>query len=125
MKVMNDLYTAGKYSRLGLSNYSSWEVARTLEICRKNNWIQPTVYQGMYSCITRQVEEELIPCLRHYGISFYAYSPLGGGILTGKYQFKQNEEKSIAPGRFSGLKMDKVYRDRYWKEDHFEAMEKL
>ena len=39
--------------------------------------------QGMYSAITRQVEQELIPCLRYHNIAFYAYSPLGGGILTG------------------------------------------
>jgi len=125
MRVMNDLYTAGKYSRLGLSNYSSWEVARTLEICRKNNWIQPTVYQGMYSCLTRSVEEELIPCLRHYGISFYAYSPLAGGLLTGKYTYEQAKEKTISVGRFNGVGWDKVYRDRYWKKEYFDQIEGL
>ncbi len=36
---------------------------------------------------------------RHYGMSFYAYSPLGGGILTGKYAFEQEKEKSIITGR--------------------------
>jgi aryl-alcohol dehydrogenase-like predicted oxidoreductase len=36
---------------------------------------------------------------RHYGMSFYAYSPLGGGILTGKYAFEQEKEKSITTGR--------------------------
>ena len=41
--------------------------------------------QGMYSAITRQVEHELIPCLRYHKIAFYAYSPLGGGILTGDF----------------------------------------
>ena len=35
----------GKYKELGLSNYSSWEVARCVEICRKHDWLQPTVYQ--------------------------------------------------------------------------------
>ena len=39
----------------------------------------------MYSAITRQVEHELIPCLRYHKIAFYAYSPLGGGILTGDF----------------------------------------
>ena len=84
-------------------------------------------------------------CSRHYGISFYAYSPLGGGILTGKYQYNDKSENKIVQGRFNGLKMDKVgwsaifyffsltcllctvqvYRDRYWKEEHFQAMETL
>merc|ERR1719357_962230 len=79
----------------------------------------------MYSAVTRQVEDELLPCLRYHGIAFYAYSPLGGGILTGKYKFDQQENKSISKGRFNGIGWDKVYRERYWKEEHFAAMEKL
>jgi hypothetical protein len=40
------LYREGKFKRLGLSNYSAWEVARTMEICAREGWIQPTVYQA-------------------------------------------------------------------------------
>jgi len=125
MKVMNDLHKSGLYSKLGLSNYSSWEVARTVELCRKNDWIVPSVYQGMYSCLTRGVEEELLPCLKHYGISFYAYSPLAGGLLTGKYSYEQEKEKSISVGRFNGVGWDKVYRQRYWKKEYFDQIEGL
>lgn len=71
------------------------------------------------------MEEELIPCLRYHNIAFYAYSPLGGGILTGKYQFQDHGDKTIPKGRFNGVGWDKVYRDRYWKEEHFLSMEKL
>ena len=42
---MNLLYREGAYTRLGLSNYSSWEVARCVEICRKHDWLAPSVYQ--------------------------------------------------------------------------------
>ena len=45
---------------------------------------------------------------RYYDIAFYAYSPLGGGILTGKYKFEENENKAIAKGRFNGIGWDKV-----------------
>jgi len=122
---MDRLHREGKFKQLGLSNYSSWLVNEVVNLCNNNNWVKPTVYQGMYSAITRQVEEELLPCLRYHGIAFYAYSPLGGGILTGKYQFQQQDTKSISKGRFNGIGWDKVYRDRYWKEEHFAAMEKL
>ena len=71
------------------------------------------------------MEEELIPCLRYHNIAFYAYSPLGGGILSGKYQFQDQCDKKIPKGRFNGVGWDKVYRDRYWKEEHFLSMEKL
>ena len=97
----------------------------THSLCQVNNWVKPSVYQGMYSTITRQVEEELIPCLRYHDIAFYAYSPLGGGILSGKYQFQDQSDKKIPKGRFNGVGWDKVYRDRYWKEEHFQSMEKL
>jgi len=125
METMDKLHKEGKFKQLGLSNYSSWLVAEVVNVCKANNWIKPTVYQGMYSTITRQVEEELIPCLRYHGIAFYAYSPLGGGILTGKYKFDQEEGKTISKGRFNGVGWDKVYRERYWKQEHFQAMEKL
>ena len=81
--------------------------------------------QGMYSAVTRQVEAELIPCLRYHNIRFYAYSPLGGGILTGKYNFEQDEQKTIEIGRFNGIGWDKIYRERYWKKEHFDAINRL
>ena len=55
----------------------------------------------MYSAITRQVEFELLPCLKYHGLRFYAYSPLGGGILTGKYKFDMESDNSIDYGRFN------------------------
>lgn len=124
-RVLNDLHREGKFEKLGLSNYSSWEVARCMETCQKNGWLQPSVYQGMYSALTRVIEDELFPCLRHYGIAFYAYSPLAGGLLSGKYKFEQEQEKSISTGRFNGVGWDKVYRQRYWKKEHFDQIEQL
>jgi len=125
LRVMDELHKEGKFKQLGLSNYSAWLVAEVVRECRANSWVQPSVYQGMYSAVTRQVEEELLPCLRYYGLAFYAYSPLGGGILTGKYQFEQEQDKNISKGRFNGVGWDKVYRERYWKREHFEAIENL
>ena len=91
----------------------------------KLNPILSLPLQGMYSAVTRQVEAELIPCLRYHNIRFYAYSPLGGGILTGKYNFEQDEQKTIEIGRFNGIGWDKIYRERYWKKEHFDAINRL
>lgn len=125
LKVIDSLHKEGKFEEFGLSNFSAWLVAEVVNQCKLNKWILPTVYQGMYSAVTRQVESELIPCLRYHGIRFYAYSPLGGGILTGKYKFEQDEQKTIDTGRFNGIGWDKTYRDRYWKKEHFEAIAEL
>lgn len=127
LSAMTELHKEGKFDELGLSNYSSWLVAEVVNICKHRGFVVPTVYQGMYSAITREIETELIPCLRYYKIRFYAYSPLGGGILTGKHRFQDDEEKKIEFGRFNmhNNGWDKVYRDRYWKVEHFNAMEKI
>lgn len=60
---------------------------------KERGWVTPSVYQGMYNVITRGVEAELFPALRKLGMAFYAFNPLAGGFLTGKYQSLQ--EKAI------------------------------
>ncbi|KAJ8260016.1 hypothetical protein GJAV_G00176140 [Gymnothorax javanicus] len=117
----NELHKEGKYKELGLSNYASWEVAEIYCICKHNGWVLPTVYQGMYNATTRQVEKELLPCLRYFGIRFYAYNPLAGGLLTGKYQYQDLD--SQPEGRFFGNSWAQAYRDRYWKKSHFDGID--
>ena len=97
LKACDKLYKQGKFKELGLSNYSSWQVAEVVNLCKTNGWVSPTVYQGMYSAITRSVEKELFPCLKYYGIRFYAYSPLGGGILTGKWKYDAVKDQEAQP----------------------------
>lgn len=122
LQACNKLHKEGKFRELGLSNYASWEVAEIYCICKHNNWVLPTVYQGMYNATTRQVETELLPCLRYFGIRFYAYNPLAGGLLTGKYHF-EDKDGSQPDGRFFGNNWATAYRDRYWKESHFYAID--
>ncbi|XP_051957517.1 aflatoxin B1 aldehyde reductase member 4-like [Xyrauchen texanus] len=122
LQACNELYKEGKFMELGLSNYASWEVAEIYCICKHNNWVLPTVYQGMYNATTRQVETELLPCLRYYGMRFFAYNPLAGGLLTGKYHYEDKDGDQPA-GRFFGNNWAGAYRDRYWKESHFQAID--
>ena len=112
-----EFYQQGKFLRFGLSNFSSWQVAEVAEICRSRGWMMPTVYQGMYNALTRDVERELFPCLRNYGIGFYAYNPLAGGLLTGKHQAFDQSPK---PGRFT---LNDQYATRYWKSDYFNVLD--
>jgi len=126
LEAMNALHQEGKFKKLGLSNYPAWMVVEAVSLCKARGWVVPSVYQGMYSAVTRQVEAELLPCLKYHNIAFYAYSPLGGGLLTGKHKFEEEEAQAIAKGRFNRVGgWDKVYRDRYWKEEHFTAIEEL
>lgn len=111
-----EFHREGKFRDFGLSNFAAWQVAEVVEICRRNGWMQPTVYQGMYNALTRDVEPELFPCLRHYGLRFYAYNPLAGGLLTGKYA---SIEEVPTSGRFA---VRQNYQDRYWKTDYFDVL---
>jgi aflatoxin B1 aldehyde reductase len=82
--------------------------------------VKPTVYQGMYNALTRAVEVELFPCLRKFGIRFYAYNPLAGGMLTGKHADIGAEATST---RFD--KSNEMYRSRYWKPAMFESLQTI
>ncbi|KAH8703402.1 NADP-dependent oxidoreductase domain-containing protein [Talaromyces proteolyticus] len=121
LRAVNDLHKEGLFDRFGISNYMAWEVAQICEICDANDWIKPVVYQGIYNVLLRAVEPELFPCLRHYGMGFYAYNPLGGGFLTGQMEEHTSVEKG---SRFDPeSRQGKRYRQRYWNDAYFKAME--
>ena len=113
------LHAAGRFRRLGLSNYAAWQVADAHHLCRRHGWPLPEVYQGMYNAVTRDVEAELLPCLRHLGMSFYAYNPLAGGLLSGRYV---GAAAVPASGRFHE---QANYVARYWKQSYLNSMEEL
>ena len=117
LEACEKLFRQGKFRDFGLSNYAAWQVVDIWHICNQKGWRAPVVYQGMYNAITRDVERELFPALRTVGIKFYAYNPLAGGFLTGKYLHAQNEPSD---GRFA---LNPAYVGRYWKENHFAAVD--
>ncbi|KAK2760354.1 hypothetical protein FQN54_002424 [Arachnomyces sp. PD_36] len=122
LEEVNKLHSEGRFNRFGISNYPAWEVARICEICEKNGWVKPVVYQGMYHALQRNIEPELFDCLRHYGIALYAFQPLAGGFLTGKYSREQEE---FEPGsRFDPkIVQGEYHRGKYWNEAYFDALD--
>ena len=114
-----EIYQRGGFREFGLSNYAAWQVAEVVETCRRHGWMQPLVYQGMYNALTRDVERELIPCLRNYDMRFYAYNPLAGGLLSGKHLSLDAIPDS---GRFV---TERGYQERYWKQDYFDTLQAL
>ncbi|EPS42423.1 hypothetical protein H072_3646 [Dactylellina haptotyla CBS 200.50] len=125
LRELNKMHQEGKFNRIGISNYMAWEVAQICEICNRNGWVKPSVYQGIYNAFHRGAEAELFPCLRKYGISFYEYNPLAGGYLTDRYQRGQTY---FEPGtRFDpqNKKQSDAYNYRYWKDEYFDALDIL
>lgn len=82
------------------------------------------MYQGLYNVFSRRVEDEFIPCLRHYKISFYAYAPLAGGVMTGKYDRDQTDFEPgsrFAPESFTS----RTHRPRYWNDVFFNGIDEV
>ncbi|ORY11556.1 NADP-dependent oxidoreductase domain-containing protein [Clohesyomyces aquaticus] len=126
LKSVNALYKEGKFKRWGVSNYMSWEVAAICEICLKEGYPLPSTYQGVYNAIHRPVEQELFPCLRKYGIEFYAFNPLGGGYLTDRYHRDMKDEDIEKGSRFDKNRVQgQMYRARYWHGQFFDALDLL
>lgn len=119
LKAFAELHKQGKVKEFGLSNFPAWMVIDIYHTCEKKGWPTPSVYQGMYNGLSRNTEKELFPALRKLGIRFYAYNPLAGGLLSGKYN---SYEEAPTHGRFT---LRPNYQDRYWKKSFFEALKML
>jgi aflatoxin B1 aldehyde reductase len=117
---VNEIYKEGWFKRFGLSNFFAEDVQKIYDICKREGYPLPTVYQGDYSAIARKQEEELLPLLRKLDISFYAYSPLAGGFLT-----KSVADITARKGRFApGATYGEAYNKRFNKPCFLEALEK-
>ncbi len=119
LSAMAELHEKGAFRELGLSNFPAWMVADVWHICDKRGWVKPTVFEGVYNPLTRRAEAELDACLNAYGLRFYAYNPMCGGLLTGRYG---RFEDMPADGRFTHRPN---YRGRYWKKSFFSALQLL
>ncbi len=117
--TMKELYEQGKIKEFGLSNYPAWQVVDIHYKCDKYGCPKPTVYQGMYNALCRNVDSELFPAIRSLGMRFYAFNPLAGGMLTGKHL---HYDDAPEPGRFARLES---YRKRYWKKSYFDAVDEI
>lgn len=75
---------AGKIRHIGVSNYAAWQVMKAQTICAELG-TKIDVIQPMFNLVKRQAEVEILPMCRDQNIAAFPYSPLGGGLLTGKY----------------------------------------
>ena len=85
LRAFDDLVRAGKVLYIGLSDTPAWQASRMQAIAELRGWSQFCALQIQYSLIERTVERELIPMALEMGLGVCPWSPLGGGVLTGKY----------------------------------------
>ena len=85
LETMADLIRSGVVRYFGLSNFQGWRIAEVVNQCRRLGVPQPIVLQPCYHALYRVGGVEMFPACDHYGLGIVAYSPLGRGVLTGKY----------------------------------------
>lgn len=81
----DDLVRAGKIVYGGLSNFPAWRVATAVNTADLRGWASLSAVQVEYSLLQRTTERELLPMANGFGLGIMGWSPLGGGVLTGKY----------------------------------------
>ncbi len=86
MDALDDLVKAGKVRVLGCSNETSWGLMKSLATSERLGIARHQSIQNNFSLNNRRFEDELAQVCRQEGVSLIPYSPLGGGVLTGKYQ---------------------------------------
>jgi len=86
MEALNDLVRWGKVRYIGCSNFPAWLLAKANALARKRGWARFVTYQGYYSLVGRDIEHEIVPYCKDQGMGVLTWSPLAGGLLTGKYR---------------------------------------
>jgi len=99
LRALDDLVTAGKVGYIGASNFSGWQLMKSLATSERQGLGRYVAYQGYYSLVGRDYEWELMPLMLDQGVGTMVWSPLGWGRLTGKIRRGQPaKEGRIAQG---------------------------
>src|SRR5215813_7515570 len=104
MRALDDLVRQGKVLYVGVSDAPAWWVARATTLAQLRGWSPFIAMQIEYSLIERSVESELIPAAKAMNIGVTAWSPLSGGVLSGKYH-GSGSASSQDEGRMNGAMM--------------------
>ncbi len=94
LHTLDTLVKQGKIRYWGVSNHYAWQMTYMLGLSRERHLEPLSCVQSSYSILERQIEQEIVPMLQRFNIALMCYSPLGGGILTGKYHPESGEPAS-------------------------------
>jgi aryl-alcohol dehydrogenase-like predicted oxidoreductase len=97
MQTLDDLVRAGKIRYIGFSDTPAWKLAQAQTTALLRGWSPLIALQLEYSLLERTIEGELIPAALEFGLGVTPWSPLRGGVLTGKYT--RESIKTATPGR--------------------------
>lgn len=94
LSALDTLVTSGKVRYIGCSNLAAWHIMKAIGISEKNNFAKFISLQAYYTIAGRDLEREIIPLLKDQKIGLMVWSPLAGGLLSGKYNRTSSPEDS-------------------------------
>ncbi len=101
LAALETAYQSGRARYIGISNYSGWQTARAITKQELKAPIATT--QNEYSLLNREIENEVLPCVTELNVGLLAWSPLGRGVLTGKYRNGVPSDSRGASPHFAGF----------------------
>ena len=118
LRALDDLVHQGKILYPAVSNWAAWQIALALGVSAREHLTRFECMQPMYNLVKRQAEVELLPLAQSEQMGVIPYSPLGGGLLTGKYGTKRKPDA----GR---LVQNKMYIKRYSPEEYYTVTDRF
>jgi aryl-alcohol dehydrogenase-like predicted oxidoreductase len=85
LRALEDLVRSGKVRYIGLSNHAAWQIMKGLGVSERRGWSRFESVQAYYSIAGRDLEREIVPCCLDQNLSILVWSPLAGGLLSGKF----------------------------------------
>jgi aryl-alcohol dehydrogenase-like predicted oxidoreductase len=112
VRALDTLVQQGKVRYIGCSNWQAWKIAKALGICEFRNLARFDTLQAYYSIAGRDLEREIVPLLESERVGLLVWSPLAGGLLSGKYS-RTNQKP--ADSRRTEFDFPIVDKERAWK----------
>ena len=85
LRALEDIVRSGRARYVGVSNWAAWQIMKALGIAERRGWDKFVSLQAFYTVASRELERELVPMLLSEGLGLMVWSPLAGGLLSGKY----------------------------------------
>jgi aryl-alcohol dehydrogenase-like predicted oxidoreductase len=119
LRALEDIVRSGRARYVGVSNWAAWQIAKSLGIAERRGWDKFVSLQAFYTVANRELEREIVPMLESEGLGLMVWSPLAGGLLSGKYALGE-DDKTEGEGRRAKLDFPRV--DKALAFDLVEAM---
>lgn len=104
--ALDNLIQSGKVRYIGCSNFSGWQLMKSLSISERSHWSKYIAHQAYYSLVGREFEWDLMPLASDQGIGTVVWSPLAGGALSGKIRRNQSAPKNSRIGQIQYVSYD-------------------